>query len=347
MILLLGSAFSEAETSIQGVVHFSTHAEFSESLLNHDWRFSAIYVDEAQIPTDQSLQFIASLFNALDPKVNGFMQVFNSVVPGRTSKLFHAAGLDCVTVHEGSTFGHSGDAVTGVRLGKPSRKKIVAAISVPRYGSILAQTTAYSALMGVGCEHDVTLLFNQGVWWHHGLSRMISKALEDESVDYILTLDFDSMFTTADVLKMVSTMNYRVDLDVLFPVQMRRGRNGVLYGGENGDFRQSVVLATSGHFGLTLFRPGIIRNMSKPWFQESPDANGDWEDGRTDADIGFWMKLREAGGHVGMISQVEIGHLEEVVSVPFVIDGELQSRYLTTQEWAGIAEWKNAPGGAK
>src|SRR5262249_44182460 len=92
------------------------------------------------------------------------------------------------------------------------------------------------------------------------------------------------------------------------------------------------------HFGLTVFRRRVFERMPKPWFREQADPNGDWEENRTDADIGFWRNFCDAGLKAALATQVVIGHREEVVALPKFEGGKVTTTYCSGAEWLRIRE---------
>src|SRR5262249_29122734 len=97
-----------------------------------------------------------------------------------------------------------------------------------------------------------------------------------------------------------------------------------------GDLRRNLLPANTGHFGLTMFRAGSLRRHKRPWMVPTPNPEGLWDDGQTDADIDFWRRWRAAGFHVCFGSKVVVGHLEEVVKWP---GKDLRPVYQTTADY--------------
>lgn len=336
MILLLGPANQPTfrrDLKIELVGNATLHYNTFEDFLN-----------AASVPLSESIDEIhvtcqiATDYN-FDP---GRLQLLhNLLAPGcyitfyNTSPSLQWATALCMALHQ-----------TGFDLVKPTdnlsvraarraiipRYRVSAIMSAPRYGAILAQTATYNALYGAGQHHDLDLIVNQGVWWHHGITRTVESALANPEVEAVLTIDFDSMFTSRDVVDLIAALHMS-HYNVLFPLQMRRGRSGALLGGDNMDLRNSIINADSGHLGLTLFRRSAFDKLAKPWFIEYPDADGGWSEGRTDPDIAFWKHLREAGVAIGCMPHVSLGHLEEMISIPRITSKGVESVYLTPAEW--------------
>lgn len=275
-----------------------------------------------------------------DQKMHILSQVIHLVRPG-----FSVEIVDPPNVYEAfemlrrfdlRDYSLEGQTVSATKPEISTGSRIAVVMSTPRYGAVLAQSAVYAALIGLGSRHVVDLVVNQGVWWHHGMTRTFEQVLEQVGLDYILTLDFDTMCTSSDLELLVETANLRGDIDALFPIQVRRSRSGPLLSGTNLDLRQSVVLANRGHFGATLFRPALFHRLPKPWFKESPDENQSWGDDRIDADMGFWDNVASIGGRVGCLLDVGLGHLEEMIAIPVLRDGRIDTHHVTPAEWASL-----------
>ena len=46
-----------------------------------------------------------------------------------------------------------------------------------------------------------------------------------------------------------------------------------------------------------------------------PNSDGEWRDGRTDPDIYFWKKWRQNGFNLCMANDINIGHMQRVVTM--------------------------------
>lgn len=215
------------------------------------------------------------------------------------------------------------------------RLRVAAAMSVPRLGYL-------------DCLHQVTevlrranapLFMGQGVFWHHALSRSVQRAMEwrdgvDAAADFILTVDYDTYATFPLLSQLVCLLYDNPEVDVIVPMQAKRCNGGVL-AGTNGpvDMSQPLVPIVTGHFGFTLFRRRVFEQLRKPWFWEQPDKMGGWEEGRVDADIGFWRNVENCGLKAMLATQVLVGHGEEVVAWPRLEDGKAFTVYQTLKDW--------------
>lgn len=200
--------------------------------------------------------------------------------------------------------------------------KIVAVLSSPRLGF----TDSWCAIAHAMTVCRIPLIRVSGAYWGQCLTRGIEQAI-DGGADYVLTLDYDTVFSPDDINALVSLAESREDVDAVVPVQVRREMNCSLFGivDENGrprkvakqaDFSDDLVRIRTGHFGLTLLRARSLANMSRPWFEDVPDEHGGWGDGRVDADINFWFRWAECGNTVFLAPRVVVGHLQLVVSWP-------------------------------
>lgn len=209
----------------------------------------------------------------------------------------------------------------GLKAPKPDCRGTVAAMSVPRLGFIDNFRCANTVLPGLGIE----IIWSSGVFWHKAMTASIEHAIES-GAEYVLTLDYDSVFLP-DHVEDLHRLMADSDADAICPVQVQRGRNAILActANENGEFKTKVepedfqgelTRLYSGHFGLTLIRTSAIKNLARPWFQSEPDAEDRWGDKSTDADMVFWRRFREAGCKLYQANHVAIGHAQLVFTWP-------------------------------
>lgn len=201
---------------------------------------------------------------------------------------------------------------------KPEPISIAAVMSVPR----LCFTNNVACIYRTIAELGIPCHAGQGVFWHHALTR----AIEDQiarGTEYILTIDFDSWFLPGHVARLVELMLTTPEADAICAVQcMRESAEPILGIHDGADeplhrmprawFERPLTPLHIGHFGLTLFRAASFAKLTKPWFDEQPDPNGSWRDGRRDADVAFWRNFETGGGKLFMANEVNIGHLQEI-----------------------------------
>ena len=214
-------------------------------------------------------------------------------------------------------------------LPKPQPIKISALMSVPRVGWNDAETCISRALSGFGIPTNRVT----GVFWGQCMQRGFNAAIE-KGTEYVLTIDYDSMFTEKHLQQLLNDFFSTPDADAMCALQRRRCSDAPLITKRDADGKVEIdgtpVQVSTGHFGLTLFRLDAFKRMEKPWFWETPDKDGDWGDGRLDQDIFFWKQWQKAGNKLYMAPLVSIGHLELVVSE---FDESMQSRQLHVNEW--------------
>ncbi len=206
--------------------------------------------------------------------------------------------------------------------------KIKAIMSVPRIGWNDAGVAIDETLrpFGIYCER-----FN-GVFWGQCMQRGFEKAVDD-GVDWILTLDYDSMPRPEHLDHMMAMLAEHPEIDALAPLQMRRGQDYPLMtqAGKTGvEIDGSPILVHTAHFGMTLLRVDALKKLKKPWFVSKPDDKGEWSDDRLDDDIWFWHIWRQAGNTIYVDPDARIGHLELVVSE---YDAEMKPQHTHIGDW--------------
>jgi predicted SAM-dependent methyltransferase len=239
-----------------------------------------------------------------------------------------AAGLTRIT-HWNSNIGDCAGLPVSLNLtgykplsdGVPAGK-VGAVLGAPRFGPIIHARCALMAF----AKTQIPCVISQGCFWH----QLISEAMEAqlaEGFDYILTLDYDSVFTAEDVVELYRVMEAYPNIDAACAVQSKRQSEHALFGirGEDGkpkervymaDFDINVTPVSTGHFGLTMFRASRLRDHERPWMVPQPNDEGRWTDGKMDADIDFWNRWHEADRNLYLANHVVIGHQEEVITWP-------------------------------
>jgi len=208
-------------------------------------------------------------------------------------------------------------------LPKLPMRDVKAIMSMPR----IAWTDTMAATHLTCARLGIDFLKSTGVFWGQCLERIMEEVCEEAERKYVLTIDFDSIFDENDVIRLWQIMETRPDVDALFPLQIGRDRNNVLLTMldadgkrrtkvESTEFHTDAVECETGHFGLSLIRTDALRRMPKPWFHSKPDADNRWGPLKTDDDIWFWHRFREAGNVVAASPRVRIGHLQLTVTWP-------------------------------
>jgi len=205
--------------------------------------------------------------------------------------------------------------------------KVAACLSVPRLGFQDNFFTAYAGL----APHGIKITKGAGAFWDQTMSRILTDlSSEEEGNDFIITLDYDSVFEPECVVRLMSAMLVS-GVDAIAPLQTKRDDKTLMFTPAGlADDKSGPVTCTlpvewwekpaqpadTAHFGLTIIRAAALRRTAKPWFLGVPNEAGDWSDGRRDPDIFFWHKFREAGNTVAICPQVAIGHAELVITWP-------------------------------
>lgn len=253
------------------------------------------------------------------------------------------------TGFEGVTEWHSTDNDTSshtVSLNRLARKPMAAApapqrrtatvkvgayCTHPRYEAVAARNIIDGALKAL----RIDLHCSQGVFWGQCMQRMFQDAV-DKGLDWILSIDSDSLFTAEHVRHLMDVFAQHPEIDALAALQCRRGAKFPLL--TTGNHAEGDELAidgkpfrvTTAHFGLTLFRVDKLKTLPKPWFRSEPGEGGDWDDDRLDDDIFFWHVWRAAGHNIHVAPSCSIGHLEETVAM---FDANLQPQHVYVHEW--------------
>lgn len=210
----------------------------------------------------------------------------------------------------------------GVKPGAPSIGKVCAVMSVPRLGF---QDNMFCAI-GILPHYGITLAKTTGAFWGQCLTRAMEDAISS-GADWILTLDYDSVFTAEHIELLLSLAQRHSEADAIAPIQAHRSEPTPLMTikGEDGKpitkidaamFDPELTKVNTAHFGLTLIRVASLKKITKPWFIGIPDQNGNWGDGRFDEDIYFWKSWEQAGLSLYQANRIAIGHLELMIRWP-------------------------------
>jgi hypothetical protein len=181
----------------------------------------------------------------------------------------------------------------------------------PRYINGFCRDHIDAAFRGAG----IPLQDTQGVFYGQCMQRMMQQAIEI-GTDLAVVCDGDSLFTDADIMRLLKTITANDRIDALASMQIRRGNNTLL---ASVDGKSEVQISgdpfkvSTAHFGLTVIDLRKLGEVEKPWFFSKPDEKGEWGDKRIDDDIWFWRQWERAGNTVYLDPQTRIGHLEEMV----------------------------------
>lgn len=210
-----------------------------------------------------------------------------------------------------------------VETGEKRQVKIGACTSVPR----LAFTAHWGQMHTAFANLDIPVIKMTGYSWGACLQRAMNKLIE-AGCDWIITIDYDSIFNQDDILRLLTLAARYDEADAIFPWQVKRGgvdkllvflrdeNNKPLTTAPKSIFQGEMIRAYGGHFGLTLIKVDALKKTPKPWLWEQPNADGEWTEGKEDADLYFWRKFRDAGNKVFLANEIRIGHIDEEILWP-------------------------------
>jgi hypothetical protein len=199
--------------------------------------------------------------------------------------------------------------------------KIAAVMTAPRFEITYCRNQIQRSLDKL----RIPLTVSGGVFYGQCMQKMLT-TLCDSDCEYAVTVDFDTLFTSDQLLRLISIIKQESDIDAITGVQVRRGKPtmlGTCHGGEvvSEDERRVTVddrgllRAKTAHFGLTVIDLAKLRTVPKPWFLSTPNADGEWEGDKTDDDVHFWLQWEKAGNSIYIDPEVKLGHVEEMVAV--------------------------------
>jgi predicted SAM-dependent methyltransferase len=202
-------------------------------------------------------------------------------------------------------------------------ENVAAVVASARYGPSIHHKCAYDAFHELGIHQNLI----GGCFWHCNMSEKLAEAIADPDVEYVLALDFDTIFRADDVRELYRIAKTLPDVDAVSAVQQGRGGLGSLFtvlDGDNlvvkqmyaADFDRLATPITTACFGLTLFNAESLRSFPKPWMVGKPAPDGTWGYGCVHPDIDFWLRWRDAGKKLWLANRVIVGHQADVILWP-------------------------------
>ncbi len=199
----------------------------------------------------------------------------------------------------------------------------VGVMSAPRLGFMDNFFSAMAALNPM----RIPLQRFFGAYWEQGIERVITGAIEQHRPEWILTLDYDSVFTLNDVQSLLMAAVNHPEADAIAALQVHRREPRPLMTMEHqpednvvrlerAQLRQELLKIGTAHFGLTLLKVSKLNGLERPWFRSVPDENNQWGERKIDADIAFWKGWQAAGNSLYLANRVPIGHLEMMIRWP-------------------------------
>ena len=207
--------------------------------------------------------------------------------------------------------------------------KICAVMSIPRVG--------WNDNWGCGADalrpFQIPVRRFTGAYWGQCLQNAFEECIEDD-LDWVICLDYDSMFTYRDVDRLLGWMGNNAEIDAIAALQCRRQDQFPLMsvkGRRKIEVNGNPVKVDTAHFGLTIIRLEDLKEVPKPWLKGEPGTDGTWTHwSRLDPDIWFWHQWKKAGKSVYVAPDVRIGHLELMVTE---FDEDMEMRHLHITEW--------------
>lgn len=198
-------------------------------------------------------------------------------------------------------------------------KRIRVLLSNPRYGPTMHYRLLWEAITKTGIRGQIA----QGAYWSQILSELMEAAIAKDSVDYVITLDYDSILRPEDLVELCRLVRTSDDVHAVCAVQQRRRNDHTLFTLPGkaattpaATFERYLTRVGSGHFGCTVFRAESLRTLARPWMLPRPDEAGRWTDESVDADVNFWERWQDSGRSLYLANRVVIGHLDEVIEWP-------------------------------
>lgn len=220
---------------------------------------------------------------------------------------------------------------------KPTALKITAVMSCPRLGF----TDNFFCALGAFTPLGIQMAKESGAYWDQSMARLFYMRV-DAGDDYIITVDYDSVFTSQDVIKLVELI-HSSGADAICSAQLKRDCSQLLMSihpdefegeGKTVDLHKDLLRIRTGHFGLTIIRCASLKKMPHPWFFSQPNPECKWLEPKVDADIFFWLHAESEGWKVYQANNVRIGHIQRVITWPSPA-GQTVHQYLDAYERDG------------
>lgn len=209
---------------------------------------------------------------------------------------------------------------------KPAVLEIPPTVAVMSVGRLSFTENMFCATQ-VFTGRQINFIKHTGAYWGPCLERVLTGVMEADDVpELIVVLDYDTVFDGRILDELCYLMVTHPEADAIAPWQVKREcadmltwitRDGVKINSlDRSELDEELLTVDTAHFGLTLLRTSALKKLDHPWFQDHPNKDGKWGEGRRDADISFWHKWREAGNTLFTASHVCIGHLQHVATWP-------------------------------
>lgn len=259
------------------------------------------------------------------------------------SEAMAQCGLERITRFPGNEYSCS--TRLGISLNiqgfKPSHvarqlSNVKAVMSAPRFGPTLHFRCHNDAFIRLGIDCKTY----QSCFWSQQICVGMETALKT-GCKYILTLDFDTVFSPSDVLELYRLMEAFPEADAIFPLQSKRNCMEALFSicddkgnrklsVNQADLNRQILRAATGHFGLTMLRAESLDKFKRPWMFGIPNDAGLWSNGHTDPDIVFWKQWHAQDLTAYLAPRVVVGHIEPIIMWP---DNQLKPFFQTQSDY--------------
>jgi hypothetical protein len=213
---------------------------------------------------------------------------------------------------------------------------VAAVMTAARYENVWARNTIERSLRAL----SIPLTVSGGVYYGQCMQMMLEAMVESGKVDYVVTVDGDTIFRPDQLQRLISIINQQDEIDAITGLQIRRGKPtllGTIHGGvKTGEDEVKITYdgtplrAKTAHFGLTVIDVKKLASVAKPWFVATPNADGRWEGDKIDDDVWFWLQWERAGNSVYIDPGTRLGHLEEMVVMH---DEQLNPVHIYPKDW--------------
>ncbi len=222
------------------------------------------------------------------------------------------------------------------------KRKVGAVFSMPRLAFTDNLLTASRVFHRLG----IPIQKHCGAYWDQTI-QMAFQRMVAEKFDYVITVDYDSLFDTMQVLELLRLIE-KTGADAIFPMQVKRTSPSLMFHCHPFDQynpESELTRALTGHFGLTAIRVAALSKIPLPWFWSVPSEQGEWVEGsgKADADISFWKAADHYKWMVYQANWVRIGHMETMISWPMP-DGTVDYRTMHDYDANGVPKECLEPG---
>lgn len=200
-------------------------------------------------------------------------------------------------------------------------ENVHAVLATPRFGPVMHFKCILDSFTRLRLRCNII----QGCFWYMQLCECMEEAIV-AGAEYVLTLDYDSIFTIDDVMELYHLLQVYPEADAVCALQSKRGDDTVLIGmseeerliANNMTFARNLTQVVTGHFGCTMFRANKLNQLPRPWMVAKPSSDGSWAKGSgcIHPDIQFWHDWSAANKTLYVANKVVIGHMEEKITWP-------------------------------